>query len=72
MVLRRHEASAGDNFIVLKNGTNMFLLPKFSHLMMDNRLVQVDIPNQYYKANKEAIDSMAMSTQNFISNLIER
>jgi hypothetical protein len=39
--------------------------------MMDNRLVEVKIPEGYYKENKEAIDSMAKNTQAFIQNLRE-
>jgi predicted protein tyrosine phosphatase len=70
-VLRRHEAITNDNYIALKNADNVFIMPKFSHVMMDNRLVEVKIPEDYYRINKEAIDSMARNTQAFIQNLRE-
>jgi predicted protein tyrosine phosphatase len=71
VILRRHDAITSDNYIVLKNADNVFIMPKFSHVMMDNRLVEVKIPEDYYRINKEAIDSMARNTQAFIQNLRE-
>lgn len=71
VILRRHDAETNDNYIVLKNADNVFIMPKFSHVMMDNRLVEVKIPDDYYRINKEAIDSMAKNTQAFIQNLRE-
>ena len=70
-VLRRHEAKTNDKYIALRNGGSMFIMPKFNHLMMDNRLIEIDIPERYYRENKEAIDSMAKNTQAFIQNLKE-
>ena len=69
--LRRHEAVTNDNYIALRNADNVFIMPKFSHVMMDNRLVEVKIPEDYYRINKEAIESMAKNTQAFIQNLRE-
>jgi hypothetical protein len=71
VILRRHNANTNDNYIALKNGGNVFIIPKFSHLMMDNRLVKIDIPERYYRENREAIDSMIKNTQAFIKNLKE-
>jgi hypothetical protein len=70
-VLRRHDAETNDNYIALRNADNVFIMPKFSHVMMDNRLVEVKIPEDYYRINREAIDSMAKNTQAFIQNLRE-
>ena len=70
-VLRRHNAKTNDNYIALRNASNVFIMPRFSHVMMDNRLVEVNIPESYYKENKEAIESMAKNTQAFIQNLRE-
>jgi predicted protein tyrosine phosphatase len=70
-ILRRHDAETNDNYIALRNADNVFIMPKFSHVMMDNRLVEVKIPEDYYRINKEAIDSMAKNTQAFIQNLRE-
>jgi hypothetical protein len=70
-ILRRHNAQTNDNYIALRNADNVFIMPKFSHVMMDNRLVEVKIPEDYYRINKEAIDSMAKNTQAFIQNLRE-
>jgi hypothetical protein len=70
-VLRRHDADTNDNYIALRNAGNVFIMPRFSHVMMDNRLVEVNIPESYYKENKEAIESMARNTQAFIQNLRE-
>jgi hypothetical protein len=70
-VLRRHEAKTNDKYIALSNGGSMFIMPKFNHLMMDNRLIEIDIPEHYYKINREAIDIMAKNTQAFIQNLKE-
>ena len=70
-VLRRHEAKTNDNYIALRNGGSMFIMPKFNHLMMDNKLIDIDIPEHYYKINREAIESMAKNTQAFIQNLRE-
>jgi predicted protein tyrosine phosphatase len=70
-VLRRHDAITNDNYIALKNAGNVFIMPRFSHVMMDNRLVEVNIPESYYKENKEVIDSMERNTQAFIQNLRE-
>ena len=39
--------------------------------MMDNGLIEIDIPERYYRENREAIDSMAKNTQAFIQNLKE-
>ena len=69
MVLRRHETATDDRYIILKNGNNVFVMPKFKHLMMDNKLVMVDVPNDYYEINKEAIDTMASETINYINEL---
>jgi hypothetical protein len=69
VILRRHEAKTNDKYIALRNGGSMFIMPKFSHVMMDNRLIEIDIPEHYYKINREAIDSMARNTQAFIQNL---
>lgn len=44
-------------------------MPKFSNLMMDNKLVMVDIPKDYYDINAEAIDDMASETINYINEL---
>jgi hypothetical protein len=71
VILRRHDAETNDNYIALRNADNVFIMPKFSHVMMDNRLVEVKIPEDYYRINKEAIDSMAKNTQAFIQNLRE-
>jgi hypothetical protein len=71
VILRRHDADTNDNYIALRNAGNVFIMPRFSHVMMDNRLVEVNIPESYYKENKEAIDSMARNTQAFIQNLRE-
>jgi hypothetical protein len=71
VILRRHEAETNDNYIALRNADNVFIMPKFSHVMMDNRLVEVKIPEDYYRINREAIDSMARNTQAFIQNLRE-
>ena len=70
-ILRRHQAQTNDNYIALRNGGSMFIMPKFNHLMMDNKLIEIDIPEHYYKINREAIDSMAKNTQAFIQNLKE-
>jgi hypothetical protein len=69
VILRRHEAKTNDKYIALRNGGSIFIMPKFSHVMMDNRLIDIDIPEHYYKINREAIDSMARNTQAFIQNL---
>lgn len=71
MILRRHDAETNDNYIALRNADNVFIMPKFSHVMMDNRLVEVKIPEDYYRINKETIDSMARNTEAFIQNLRE-
>lgn len=71
VILRRHEAVTNDNYIVLRNGGNIFIMPKFKHLMMDNRLIEIDIPEEYYRINREAIESMAKNTELFIQNLRE-
>jgi hypothetical protein len=71
VILRRHDAETNDNYIALKNADNVFIMPKFSHVMMDNRLVEVKIPEDYYRINREAIESMAKNTQAFIQNLRE-
>jgi hypothetical protein len=71
VILRRHEAETNDNYIALRNADNVFIMPKFSHVMMDNRLVEVKIPEDYYRINREAIESMAKNTQAFIQNLRE-
>jgi predicted protein tyrosine phosphatase len=71
VILRRHNAETNDNYIALRNAGNVFIMPKFSHVMMDNRLVEVNIPEGYYKENKEAIESMKKNTQAFIQNLRE-
>lgn len=71
MILRRHDADTNDNYIALRNASNVFIMPRFSHVMMDNRLVEVNIPESYYKENREAIDSMERNTQAFIQNLRE-
>ena len=70
-VLRRHEANTNDNYIALRNADNAFIIPKFNHLMMDNRLIEIEIPEHYYRENREAIDSMIKNTQAFIQNLKE-
>ena len=70
-ILRRHEAKVNDKYIALRNAGNIFIMPKFNHLMMDNTLVEVDIPLEYYTVNREAIESMASNTQKFIKNLYE-
>ena len=70
--LRRHDSETDDRYLVLNNYGNMFIMPKFRHLMMDSRLVEVEIPEDYYTINKDAIDSMVASTNNFIQNLNER
>jgi predicted protein tyrosine phosphatase len=71
VILRRHEAETNDNYIALRNAENVFIMPKFSHVMMDNRLVEVKIPEDYSRINREAIESMAKNTQAFIQNLRE-
>ena len=71
VILRRHEANTNDNYIALRNGGNVFIIPKFNHLMMDNGLIDIDIPEHYYRINREAIESMAKNTQAFIQNLRE-
>ena len=71
VILRRHEAVTNDKYIALRNGGNIFIMPKFKHLMMDNRLIEIDIPEEYYSINKEAIESMAKNTELFIQNLRE-
>lgn len=71
VILRRHEANTNDKYIALRNGGSMFIMPKFKHLMMDNRLIEIDIPEHYYKINREAIESMAKNTKAFIQNLKE-
>ena len=70
-VLRRHDAETNDNYIALRNAGNVFIMPRFNHLMMDNRLIEIDIPEEYYRINREAIDSMIKNTQAFIQNLKE-
>lgn len=70
-ILRRHQAKTNDKYIALRNGGSMFIMPKFNHLMMDNRLIEIDIPEEYYRINREAIESMAKNTQAFIQNLKE-
>ena len=71
VILRRHNANTNDNYIALRNAGNVFIIPKFSHLMMDNGLIEIDIPDRYYRENREAIDSMVKNTQAFIQNLKE-
>jgi predicted protein tyrosine phosphatase len=71
LILRRHEAKTNDKYIALRNGGSIFIMPKFNHLMMDNRLIEIDIPKEYYRINREAIESMAKNTKLFIQNLRE-
>jgi hypothetical protein len=71
VILRRHEAKTNDKYIALRNGGSMFIIPKFNHLMMDNRLIEIDIPEDYYRENRRDIDSMIKNTQAFIQNLRE-
>lgn len=71
VILRRHEANTNDKYIALRNGGSIFIMPKFNHLMMDNRLIEIDIPEEYYRINREAIESMARNTKVFIQNLRE-
>lgn len=71
VILRRHDAVTSDKYIALKNSGNIFIMPKFKHLMLDNRLIEIDIPEEYYRVNREAIESMAKNTQLFIQNLRE-
>lgn len=70
-LLRRHDASVKSDYLALRNSGNIFIMPKFKHLMMDCSLVEVDIPLEYYEINKEAIECMAINTQTFIKNLRE-
>lgn len=69
VILRRHDAVTNDKYIALRNAGNMFIMPKFKHLMLDNRLIEIDIPEDYYSINREAIESMAKNTEAFIQNL---
>jgi len=69
IVLRRHDTTTDDRYLVLKNGKYLYLMPKFDNLMMDNKLVMVDIPKEYYDINAEAIDDMASETINYINEL---
>lgn len=69
VILRRHESVTNDKYIALRNAGNMFIMPKFKHLMLDNRLIEIDIPEDYYRINREAIESMAKNTEAFIQNL---
>ena len=69
VILRRHDAVTNDNYIALRNAGNMFIMPMFKHLMLDNRLIEIDIPDDYYRINREAIESMAKNTEAFIQNL---
>ncbi len=69
VILRRHDAVTNDKYIALRNAGNMFIMPKFKHLMLDNRLIEIDIPEDYYRINREAIESMAKNTEAFIQNL---
>jgi len=71
VILRRHSAVTNDNYIALRNAGNIFIMPKFKHLMLDNRLIDIDIPDEYYRVNKEAIEDMAKNTKAFIQNLRE-
>lgn len=71
VILRRHEAKTNDKYIALRNGGSIFIMPKFNHLMMDNRLIEIDIPEEYYRINRESIESMAKNTKLFIQNLRE-
>jgi len=71
VTLRRHDAVTNDNYIALRNAGNIFIMPKFKHLMLDNRLIEIDVPEDYYKINREAIEDMAKNTQAFIQNLRE-
>jgi len=71
IILRRHEDVTNDNYIALRNAGNIFIMPKFKHLMLDNRLIDIDIPDDYYKINREAIEDMAKNTKAFIQNLRE-
>jgi len=69
VILRRHEVKTNDQYIALRNAGNVFIMPKFRHLMMDNSLIEVYIPEDYYKINREAIEDMAKNTKAFIQNL---
>ena len=71
LILRRHDAKTNDKYIALRNAGNVFIIPRFNHLMMDNRLIEIDIPERYYRENREAIDSMIKNTKAFIQNLKE-
>lgn len=71
VILRRHNANTNDNYIALRNAGNVFIIPKFNHLMMDNGLIEIDIPERYYRENRRDIDSMIKNTQAFIQNLRE-
>lgn len=70
--MRRHHAKTNDNYVALINSGNVFVMPKFKHLMMDNSLIMVEIPEDYYRINREAIDGMVSNTKKFIQNLNER
>jgi hypothetical protein len=71
VILRRHEAKTNDKYIALRNGGSVFIMPKFNHLMMDNRLIDINIPEDYYRENRRDIDSMIKNTTAFIQNLKE-
>lgn len=71
-VLRRHDGVNVDRHLALRGAGGIFVMPKFSHLMMDNGLIEVTIPSDYYSINKEAIDEMSRQTKLFICNLTER
>jgi hypothetical protein len=71
VILRRHEAKTNSKYIALRNGGSVFIMPKFNHLMMDNRLIEIDIPEDYYRENRRDIDSMIKNTTAFIQNLKE-
>jgi hypothetical protein len=68
-LLRRHDSAVKSDYLALRNSGNIFIMPKFKHLMMDCKLVEVEIPLEYYEINKEAIEFMASNTQTFIKNL---
>jgi len=61
----------GDKSFTLYNGTNMFFVPRFKHLMLGHGLIDIWFPKDYYDTNNEALEMMSFNTNLYIKRLYD-
>lgn len=73
MILQRYRRQLSDKAVTVDHGGQPFFIPNtFEHYILDNDLVEIDIPNWFLDKHKQILHEMEVNTNLLIKRLCDQ